>query len=177
MTLMVIRLDAPGFCGCGCGTRPPIATRTDSKWRRFRGQPLPYVPGHAQRKSPIDFVEDLATHCWNWCRHRIPRGYATGDGEPAYRTVYKELVGPIPEGLELDHLCRNPACVNPGHLEPVTHQENMARAGIYRRKSHCHQGHPLTEGNLYHRSDGGRICRTCALERAKRNKQLRRAAA
>lgn len=69
--------------------------------------------------------------CWLWTS-TLRRGYgrfwiAPGRFVPAHRFAYELLVGPIPEGLELDHLCRNPACVNPAHLDPVTHRENVRR--------------------------------------------------
>mgnify|MGYP001608583411 CR=1 FL=1 len=70
--------------------------------------------------------------CWDWQASKTPGGY--GSFRAADRTVcahrfsYELLVGPIPEGLDLDHLCRNKGCVNPEHLEPVTRRENMLRA-------------------------------------------------
>lgn len=80
----------------------------------------------------------------------------------AHRVVYEALVGPIPEGLTLDHLCRNRACVNPEHLEPVTLAENKARgenpAALNARKTHCPNGHP------YDTSAESRRCRRCRLE-------------
>lgn len=81
---------------------------------------------------------------------------------PAYRFAYEFLVGPIPDGLELDHLCRVRLCVNPAHLEPVTHAENNKRAGV--AKTHCKWGHPYNEANTYRRRDrpGNRQCRVCA---------------
>jgi hypothetical protein len=70
-----------------------------------------------------------------------------------HRAVYEILVGTIPEGLQLDHLCRNRACINPDHLEPVTKQENLARGnGVMAknaRKTHCKNGHEFTEQNIY----------------------------
>jgi hypothetical protein len=77
------------------------------------------------------------------------------------------LKGAIPDGLELDHLCRNPSCVNPDHLEAVTHQVNMSRAVPYRRSvrtNTCKHGHSLDDAYL-NRSGGGRVCRTCAIQK------------
>src|SRR5208337_4315885 len=78
------------------------------------------------------------TPCWIWQRAKHPLGYgsSSGDGEDriAHRMIYKRHRGPIPEGLELDHLCRQTSCVNPDHLEPVTHAENMRR-GVNTRLS------------------------------------------
>jgi hypothetical protein len=76
----------------------------------------------------------------------------------AHRYVYERLVGPIPAGMTLDHLCRNRACVNPAHLEPVTGPENTRRAVAL--QTHCLRGHPLSGPNLYCRN-GRRHCREC----------------
>lgn len=89
----------------------------------------------------------------------------------AHRWAYERDRGPIPDGLELDHLCRNPICVNPAHLEPVTSRENNLRglspAAIHARKTHCPQGHAYSGVN----KRGERVCRTCNTEqkRARRN--------
>lgn len=90
------------------------------------------------------------------------------------------FVGPIPDGLVIDHLCRNPQCVNPMHLEPVTPEENTRR-GIggwnTRAKTHCPQGHPYSGANLYiNPTSGARVCRTCNNEKARRYKLRQRAA-
>jgi hypothetical protein len=77
----------------------------------------------------------------------------------AHRAAYLEEVGPIPKGLELDHLCRNRACVNTAHLEPVTHVENMRRSAESR--THCKRGHEYTEENTYRWSPTKRQCRAC----------------
>ncbi|MDP2917085.1 MAG: HNH endonuclease signature motif containing protein [Dehalococcoidia bacterium] len=87
----------------------------------------------------------------------------------AHKFAYETLVGPVPEGKELDHLCRNPPCVNPAHLEPVTHQENDIRgiagtvsAQRLRSITHCPQGHPYDLFNTYiHPKTGARMCRIC----------------
>lgn len=113
--------------------------------------------------------------CWLWKSTAERDTYGRfWDGtrlRKAYAFVYELLVGPVPEGLELDHLCRHQACVNPGHLEPVPHQVNCQRAADaldgfggarhWRGKTHCPQGHPYDEENTYHRPGGGRSCRIC----------------
>ena len=80
------------------------------------------------------------------------------------RVAYEMVVGPIPDGLQIDHLCRVRNCVNPDHLEPVTPRENTMRGYSIQaqnaRKTHCIHGHPF-EGNTYARPDGNRECAVC----------------
>jgi hypothetical protein len=117
-------------------------------------------------------VEEGPTGCWLWTASVKANGYAQfNDGahnHNAHRLVYSLLVGPIPDGLELDHLCHVRHCVNPGHLEPVTHAENVRRAAD--RVVQCPQGHPYDDVNTY-RWRGARLCRTC---RTRRNKERTR---
>lgn len=109
--------------------------------------------------------------CWLWTGSQHPLGYGRiGVGRTirlAHRVSYELLVGPIPDGLELDHLCRTPACVRPDHLEPVTHAENMRRgygaSGRNYRARACKSGHPWTPENTHYRKgSGSRYCRACA---------------
>lgn len=120
--------------------------------------------------------------CWEWTSftngsHRW-QGYGKvtlGPGRYVYahRAVYEELRGPIPEGLELDHLCRNHACVNPWHLEPVTHRENMRRS-VLGSVTECVNGHPFDDANTYTRKGGGRVCKACRADRMRRYGAVRR---
>lgn len=107
----------------------------------------------------------MTTECVIWTGYIKPDGYGqASNGRPAHRVVYEMEVGPIPDGLHIDHLCRIRACVNPEHLEPVTQQENQRRAGPYSRNAqvtHCRQGHPYDEANTYHHPSGSRVCRAC----------------
>lgn len=117
-------------------------------------------------KSVVD-----ANGCWAWQGAKTPDGYGNiktppGRTSRAHRIAYEELVGPIPEGMHLDHLCRNRACVNPAHLEPVTLQENTRRSPLpiasqNAAKTHCPQGHPYDEANTIVLRRGWRRCRTC----------------
>ena len=111
----------------------------------------------------------LDTPCWvpnygltnmGYTRMRAGR---SGRRVYSHRLAYEHFVGPIPEGLQLDHHCRNRACCNPAHLEPVTNQENFVRgshphAVIY-RTGLCPRGHSMDEA--YVSPAGARRCRTC----------------
>jgi hypothetical protein len=107
--------------------------------------------------------------CWEWTAGKKPAGYgAFADGYTtvlAHRFAYELLVGPIPEGLHIDHLCRNRACVNPAHMEPVSTAENTRRGmagGAYQLSvTHCPQGHSYDGDNTYVFPDGRRGCRSC----------------
>jgi hypothetical protein len=83
----------------------------------------------------------------------------------AHITMYENLVGEVPDGTELDHTCRTPVCVNPDHLEPVTHRENILRgvgfAANNALKTHCSNGHEYTTENTYYPKTGGRQCKRC----------------
>ena len=116
--------------------------------------------------------------CWEWLGVRregygISKIQIRGRQIPffAHRVAYELTKGPIPEGMTLDHLCRNRGCVNPAHLEPVTAVENTMRGygvgAVNSRKQFCPRGHPLTEGNLVGGDlrDGHRKCLICKRER------------
>lgn len=88
--------------------------------------------------------------CWEW-QGCIVNGYGQfqveGESVRAHRWVWEQLMGPIPEGLHIDHLCRNTKCVFPGHLEPVTPATNTRR-GVGTHKTHCRHGHELEGANV-----------------------------
>lgn len=100
--------------------------------------------------------------CIEWTGPRIPGGYGMTGGRPAHRVAYEAARGPIPDGLVLDHLCRNRGCVNPSHLEPVTHRTNILRgvspSARNARRTLCDEGHPLVPNPT---RPGRRWCATC----------------
>lgn len=112
-----------------------------------------------------------ANECWNWQHAMISGGYGQArhirfSTNLAHRIAYELMIGPIPNGLHLDHLCRNRRCVNPAHLEPVTARENLLRgigwAAKNARKTHCPKGHEYTPENTKTTCAGGRSCKACA---------------
>lgn len=125
-----------GLCQCGCGERTNLARQNDTTLGYTKGEPVFYIAGHATRRTPHAYeVRDCGyvTPCWVWVRRLTALGYGwvkpPGSDGPtlAHIAYWEERHGPVPERLELDHLCRNPPCVNPDHLEPVPHVENLRR--------------------------------------------------
>lgn len=124
--------------------------------------------------------------CWEWRGWRTPKGYGgfrlSGRDQYAHRVSYEASIGPIPDGLVIDHLCRNSGCVNPAHLEAVTQKENLRR-GLFapgkrggdkhnRLKTHCPKGHEYAGHNLIEYR-GRRYCRSCMAVASARARQKR----
>lgn len=142
---------------------------------------------HSLRYRPTinrfcDLIEYSSDGCWLWTGFTDTAGYSRfspGDGNRktchAHIFSYEHFIGPVPQGKELDHLCRIRRCVNPTHLEPVTHLVNMRR-GSHATKTHCKQGHPLSGENLYLAPNGCRRCRTCKRIRQEKSRHAKRAA-
>jgi HNH endonuclease len=122
-----------GYCECGCGQRTTLL-RTGPRV----GLPRRFMPGH-QLRTPLhqgaQYREEdrgYPTPCWVWLRASSNKGYGVygHDARPAHVVYYEHVRGPVPTGMELDHLCRVRACVNPEHLEPVSRAENARRSPL-----------------------------------------------
>ena len=159
------------LCHCSCGKQTAVdGAKLRSGHTRTCGS-----CGALRRPALDRFLARITQDgdCWLWTGGLNGVGYGqffiggAGTGKCyAHRWSYEFHIGPIPEGLHLDHLCRNRACVNPWHLEPVTLRENVLRgvskAALNALKTHCPKGHPLAGDNLSIGSKGERRCRECA---------------
>lgn len=156
------KLLARGLCSMHYARwRRTGSTHTDNP--NPHGTPAERLWRHVDKNGPLG--------CWLWTGsingHNGYGGLKMRDGTVilVHRLSYELLVGPIPKGLEIDHLCRVRNCVNPAHLEPVTKTENWRRGisifAINARKTHCKSGHEFTTENTYIMADGGRSCRIC----------------
>lgn len=138
--------------------------------------PRPHVAKRFWSKVDLKGPRD----CWLWLGCKDQHGYGQfslqGRKPRAHRVAYEFAIGPIPDGLVTDHLCRNASCVNPLHVEPVTHGENIRRSPIHnnRIKTHCKRGHLLLGENLLKREDGGRGCKTCKRDATRKTRDSRR---
>lgn len=137
------------------------------------------TPDWLPRRLAVKIAVNPGTGCWEWTAVRQPDGYGkakwNGRMVSVHRLGYQLLVGPIPEGLEIDHLCRVRNCVNPSHMEPVTHAENVRRtyAAIDGgREGECVNGHTIALVGI--RRSGQ--CAQCSREATRRYVQKRRAA-
>lgn len=136
-----------------------------TEFRRGRGNTSKHCSIECRLLARIEIGPD----CWNWTGLIDARGYGQmrlryGDAaRKAHRLCYEQFVGPIPEGLQLDHLCRNRLCVNPDHLEPVTNRENTLRGdapnAVAHRTGICQRGHQMET-----LPNGRRRCRKCENE-------------
>lgn len=181
-------------CACGCGR----ATNT------VKGVPKLFIHGHngtpppreprplaerlwakVDKNGPIPAARPDLGPCWQWTSRPDGKGYGqiNAGKRPtkmlrAHRVAYELSVGLIPDGLQLDHLCRNRMCVNPEHLEPVPCRENLLRGDTVTarnaRVTECPQGHPYSGTNVrYSKRNGARYCNECNRQRAADNRARR----
>lgn len=180
--------NEPRACGrCGAIFTPPRSRRRQrfcsrQCWRRPVLSENERFWSRVDKHGPIPMARPELGPCWLWIGFRQREGYGRFSPEKtrtclAHRWSYEHANGPIPNGLEIDHLCRNPPCVNPKHLEPVTERVNTLRGvgptARNARKTHCVQGHPFTPDNTILRPHGGRTCRVCSQERSVRYETTR----
>jgi len=121
-----------GLCECGCGQETKVSPHNDASHGYVKGQHRRFACGHSSRCWSGDrYKIDLQTGCWLWIGAKNPAGYGlinvAHKCQLAHRWMFEKHVGLIPEHKMLDHLCRNPACVNPEHLEVVSNAENTRR--------------------------------------------------
>lgn len=154
----------------------PIADHTEAgRNSRSRRRTPEEVETAKQARSETKFWSPVnkTTTCWLWTGKLTDRGYGRTSFRRRlqfiHRIAYVLLVGPIPEGHELDHLCRVRNCVNPAHLEPVVHRINSLRSHSMvadnAQKTSCLRGHEFSVENTYINSKGGRVCRACRVAR------------
>jgi hypothetical protein len=152
-----------------------------AKHKQKRGTSRPLTEDEREALFHTKYEVD-ENGCWVWTAYKLPSGYGrfnrNRQSQYAHRWAYERFVGPIPDGLVIDHLCRNRSCVNPAHLEPVSNRENLVRGvGFVAKhvaKTHCPQGHPYDEENtrVYR---GRRHCLMCIRERNRRTNVRRTA--
>lgn len=153
------RVRSDGLSGECKPCRLELSRAQRKSERRIRPTPIQRLEAKLERRP---------NGCWNWTGLLDRDGYGKMkvDGKTVrpHRFAYENARGPIPCGLELDHLCRNPRCANPDHLEAVDTRTNTLRGtnppAQNARKTHCKRGHLLTGDNL-RMSGGSRVCRTC----------------
>jgi hypothetical protein len=137
--------------------------------------------GRRPPESRIWQYIDQSGDCWIWTGSKMPRArcpygmFCIERGRPGmvHKWLYEYVYGPVAHGMELDHLCRQSLCVNPTHLEPVSHRENVRRGASMIKRSHCKRGHSFSLSNtlLYASPSGGQRqqCRECNSIRRQRH--------
>lgn len=176
--------------GCGRPVKGRLWCTTHYERWRQHGDPLAVLSNYGKspeeryllwtdKNGPVpDHRPDLGP-CWLWTGHVDTNGYGIikvdGKNRKVHRWSYEHHVGPIPPGLDPDHLCRVEACSRPTHLEPVTPGENQRRGLNGELKTHCRNGHPYTAENVKLNTYGKRHCIICTAAAQKRHRDKKRA--
>jgi hypothetical protein len=166
----------PRLGDVGASRRGPLSAETRAKIAEAIRKSWLERPRMSAEQRLLRLITEHDGH-WLWTGNVNNAGYATlrfqESNHYAHRLAYETFVGPIPTGLQIDHLCRTPLCINPAHLEPVTQRENIRRGNapstLAARTGVCQRGHEFTPENTYVRKDSKRVmCRAC--QRLRRSK-------
>lgn len=172
--------DEPVYCRALCVTHYDRYRRTGSTELAPRKTLEERFWEKVNKNGPVPAEIPVLGSCWDWMGARDSAGYGRFNvskrSRPAHRVAYELLIGPIPAGLVMDHLCRRPSCVR--HVEPVTQAVNLARGNApsvlqahYQRLrdlAHCKRGHEFSPENTSINSKGKRVCKACAREHSAR---------
>lgn len=171
------RRKPSGNLYCATCNRAESQARRERKWAEAGLSPINGwgIGADGRRRNEERFWSMVDMHdpvvCWPWLGPRTDQGYGIYSADfGAHRASYGIIVGEIPDGLEIDHLCNRPWCVNPYHLEPVTRAENAARRA--RRTTRCIRGHEFTPENTA-RGQGQRRCKACTRARDEKRQGFR----
>lgn len=183
-------VDKPNCLVDRCPRRAQIRGVCAMHYQRWQKTGDTYgVRGYGRISEVERFISkvEVGPDCWLWEGVGNPAGYGIfftypsareQVNRPAHRYAYELANGPVPEGLVIDHLCKNPRCVKPSHLEPVTQRENVMRgvglSKINAEKTHCKRGHEFTEGNTYWYMNR-RTCRACNRIKARAYQERKKA--
>ena len=124
------------LCECGCGNPAPIAKRSSTHWGWVKNQPMRFLRGHGNiggkpATNNPQYLINPVSGCWEWQLYKDSKGYGVikrkGKNYQAHRYIFEQHKEKIPDGMQLDHKCRNTSCVNPDHLEVVDNAENCRR--------------------------------------------------
>lgn len=166
-----------------CGREPTARGMCLKHYKRWRRHGDPNATARRPERERFEERVSRMAECWEWTGSRMTSGYGKFNADDrivlAHRYSYELHIGRIPDGLVVDHLCRNRACVRPDHLEAVTNEENLRRgAGFALRngmRTACIHGHEYLPENAYIDPQGGLRCRECGRIRDRRRTQQRSA--